>query len=144
MNTAKRQVLECITGEILEIARSVFDENGLKNSSIWEHIEVRLEKEPDVVIRLLFDSYLDFIEKGRKPGSGEVPPISVLRDWALRKGLPITNDTLHAIASVIQRDGVEARPILTVIDSRLDKAFDERWADQLFESLISELTAFFD
>lgn len=144
MNTATCQVLECITGEILEITRSVFDENGLGNSSIREKVEISMQKEPDIVIRILFDNYLDFIENGRKAGSGEVPSISAIRDWAQRKGLPVANDVLYAIAYVIQRDGVEARPILSVIDRRLSKVFDERWADDLFESIISELTAFFD
>lgn len=144
MNTATSQVLDCIVQEILEIARLAFDEKGLRNSSIRETIEVKLENEPDTVIKVLFDNYLDFIETGRKAGTGAMPSISDLRDWAQRKGLPTSNDVLYAIANAIRRDGVEARPILSVIDERLDKAFDERWADELFEALTAGLNAFFE
>lgn len=144
MNTVTSQVLKCIVQEVLDIVRLVFDEKGLKNSSIRETIEVKLENEADTVIKVLFDNYLDFIENGRKTGTGEMPSISDLRDWAQRKGLPTTNDVLYAIAYTIHRDGVQARPILSVIDKRLDKVYDERWADELFEALMSELTVFFE
>lgn len=140
MNTATHQVLTCIAGEVLDIAHTVFDENGLRNSSIREKIEVELLQEPDTIIKILFENYLDFIENGRKADSGEIPPISEIRDWAQRKGLPATNDVLYAIANTLRKDGIEARPILSVIDDRLDKAFDERWADELFDAVTAELT----
>ncbi len=140
MNAATHQVLACIADEVLDIARSVFDENGLSKSSIREKLEVQLSKEPDTIISILFENYLDFIENGRKADSGEILPISEIRDWAQRKGLPATNDVLYAIANALRKDGIEARPILSIIDTRLDKVFDERWADELFDAIISELT----
>lgn len=144
MNIVTRQVLECIADEVLQIARSVFDEKGFRDSSIREKVEVELQTEPNPVIHILFEHYLDFIEKGRIPGSGQMPPISELRDWALRKGLPVTNGMLYAIANVIVRDGAETCPILSVIETRLDSAFGERWADELFETIIADLSAFFE
>ncbi|SHG13431.1 hypothetical protein [Dysgonomonas macrotermitis] len=143
-STTLQQVLSAIAGDVLSITRQVFDENGLRDSSIREKVEVKLSAEPNPIIRILFDDYLDHIENGRKAGSGEMPSIDELRDWAIRKGIPTTNDVLFAIANAIRRDGIAARPILSILEQRLDTAFEDKWADDLFDAITEELTVFFD
>lgn len=143
-STTLQHVLSAIAGDVLNITRQVFDENELKDSSIREKVEVKLSAEPNPVIRILFEDYLDHIENGRKAGSGEMPSIDELRDWAIRKGIPTTNDVLFAIANAIRRDGISARPILFILEQRIDTAFEDKWADDLFDAITEELTAFFD
>lgn len=144
MNKVTHQVLSCIAEEVLGIARSVLDEKGMGKSSIKEKIEVKLEKEQNPIVKILFKNYVDFIENGYKSDTGKIPSIADLRDWVQSKGLSATNDVLYAIANAIRKDGIDARPILSVIYDRLDKAFDDRWADELFHAIVSELDLLFE
>jgi len=55
--------------------------------------------------------YFEIIEKGRKPG--KQPPISDLKRWAQRKGLP--EKAVFPIAKNIGKFGIKPRPVLKQI-----------------------------
>lgn len=144
MNDATIRVLNSIAEDILTLAHLILDENGLKKSALRDEVRCTVEASDNPVIRILFNDYIDYIEQGRKPDSGEAPPISELREWAQRKGIPVTNDVLYAIAQTIKKQGMAPRPILARLEEQIEDSFSNEWADQLFEAIIEELEAFFN
>ncbi len=144
MNDATLKVLKGITEDILALAHLIMDENGLKHSALRNGVRCTVERSDNPVITILFNDYLEYIENGRKPNSGEAPPISDLREWAQRKGIPATNDVLYAIAETIKKQGMAPRPVLAILEQQIEDSFSNEWADQLFEAIMEELEAFFN
>lgn len=141
-----RKAVQLIADELLLLARQVIDQSAegtdfrLKDS-LSASVEANANS---VVISLLMDNYVEYIECGRKPRSGKMPPIDQLRDWAISRGISPTNDTLYAISYAIWRDGIEPRPVISLIEERIDKAFDQRWADWLMEAVVDDLVKYFN
>ena len=142
MNGATLKVLNAMAEDILSLAHLILDENGLKNSALRDDVRCIVERSDNPIITILFNDYVEYIENGRKPNSGEAPPISDLREWAQRKGIPATNDVLYAIAETIKKQGMAPRPVLAVLEQQIEDSFSNEWADQLFESIMEELEAF--
>ncbi len=137
--------MEAIAADVLKLSHLVMESNNLKDSALDRDVQVSVKQVADsIIIETLFDNYVDYIEQGRKPMSGKQPPIDAVRDWALSRNIPADNDTLFLISRAIWRDGIEARPILSTLEEEIEKAFDERWADQLFEAITDELTKYFE
>lgn len=93
----------------------------------------------DPVISALFNHYVVYIEWDRPPEYGKRPPISALKDWAARRGIPTDASTLYAISYAIWRDGHKGRPIFQTMDKNLDELFVNDWADKLFNAISSDL-----
>lgn len=144
MNEAIVKVLNSIAEDILSLVHLILDENGLKNSALKDEARCTVEASGNPVFTILFNDYVDYIENGRKPDSAVAPPISDLRDWALRKGIPATNDVLYAIAETIRKQGMAPRPILAMLEEEIEKSFENEWADELFEAIIREIEVFFN
>ena len=144
MSEAVIKVLHSIAEDILSLAHLILDENGLRNSALKDDARCTVEASGNPLFTILFDDYINYIEQGRKPDSGAAPPISALRDWAQRKGIPTTNDVLYAIAEVIRKQGMAPRPILATLEEEIEKSFNNKWADQLFEAITKELEVFFN
>lgn len=144
MNDATLKVLKAIAEDVLVLAHLILDENGLKNSALRNDVRCTVECSDNPVITILFNDYVEYIENGRKPNSGETPPISDLREWAQRKGIPATNDVLYAIAETIKKQGMAPRPVLAILEQQIEDSFSNEWADQLFEAIMEELEAFFN
>lgn len=144
MNEATIKVLNSIAEDVLTLVHLVLDENGLQDSVLKDDVRCTVEASDNPVIQVLFDDYIQYIENGRKPGQGEAPPISALREWALRKGIPTTNDVLYGIAETIRKQGLAPRPILARLEQEIEDYFTNKWADQLFEAIIQELEGFFN
>ena len=143
MNDVTLKVLHAIAEDILSLAHLILDENGLKNSALKDDVRCAVEVSGNPIITILFNDYVEYIENGRKPDSGEAPPISDLREWAQRKGLSSTNDVLYAVAETIKKQGIAPRPVLAVLEQQIEESFSNEWADQLFEAILEELEAFF-
>ena len=156
MNAPIEQITERIAAEIIARAQEILSDssiavnskskvNTLRNSALTQTIEsdVRALSNGDIVIDTLFGNYLRYIEQGRQPKRGKMPPVSALRDWALKNGLPTDNDTLWAISYAIWRDGYAGRPILSTLEKELDKKWERDWAKELFECLTNELNNYF-
>jgi len=143
MNTPVDDIIENIAQDILLLAQAITDENGLKKSMLRNNIKTEVYRMENPVIGILFNDYIDYIESGRKPCSGKKPPVSELREWASKKGLPTDNATLFAIAESIWRTGYTARPILATLEDEIDKSFENKWADDLFNTISNELESIF-
>lgn len=143
MISATRKVIASMADDILSLAHLVMSENSLAESSLNDDIQCIVEGSDNVIIKLLFNQYIEYIEKGRPAHSGATPPISELRDWAMRKGIPANNNTLYAIAQAIQQQAMAPRPILCLLEQKIDESFAHRWADNLLEAITEELNRFF-
>lgn len=144
-----------IVRSLIEIAREVLDDdsvgvnakvgrNTLTDSNLKKQIEGIVSAKNDFVVTLLFNHYVDYIERGRAPKVGKQPPIDDLKDWAQRNGIPTDADTLWRISYAIWRDGYAGRPVFATLDTRIAKGFTDNWADRLFEALTEDLEAFFN
>jgi hypothetical protein len=75
---------------------------------------------------------------------GKKPPISALKDWAAKNGIPTDAGTLYAISYAIWRDGHAGRPIFATMDKVLDGLFIEDWAPALKDAIFDNLDLLFN
>lgn len=114
-------------------------ENTLKDSRLARTAIVRAEAP---FINLIVNDYIEQIESGVKKRT-YTPEIYELREWARRKGIPTSNEVLHAIQYAIWRDGIMGRPIMKTFYNLLDKEWNSIYSDILFNEIINNLTKFF-
>jgi len=85
----------------------------------------RVVAEPGVV-RVEFTKYARWVEFGRRPG--RMPPITVMADWAYKKGIASAENTRavgYLIARSIARKGTKAQPFLAPAFERERVKFKE-------------------
>lgn len=155
MNTELHKVIEAIAADILSLAQIVMDDDGvgmnpktgkntLSGSHLLQNMDVNVtEQNGSVVINLLLDHYVEYLERGRKPRTGKQPPIDALRDWALARNIPADNSTLFLISRAIWRDGFEGRPILATLQEEIDRHFEAEWAGMILEAMTAEVDKLF-
>jgi hypothetical protein len=139
MNERIVEMTGSIAGDIITLVKTILDTNDLRNSALRKDVQMKVRKQENPVIDLIFDDYLSYIEAGRKPRTGKMPRLSDLRDWAVKKGIPADNGTLFLLARSIRKNGIAARPILAVLEEELEKRFRLQWADKLFECIANEI-----
>lgn len=143
MNELTLKVIETIAKEIEVLAKTIMTNNGL-DSTTTNDVKVTINSRSNsVVIEALFANYIDYLENGRMPKQGKMPPLDSLRDWALEHNIPTDNSTLYLIARAIWRDGHEGRPILATLSEEVKRKWDEEWSKQVFETICGDLTEYF-
>ena len=156
MNIEIEQLSEKMAAAIITSAQNILSDsrvavnpktgkNSLRDSLLSRDIEsiARTTESGGIVIETFFGNYLRYIEQGRQPKQGKMPPIDALRDWALKNGLPADNNTLWGISYAIWRDGYAGRPILATLEKEIEKSWRQQWADELFLCFTSELNNYF-
>lgn len=144
-----------IARKLIDLARQVLADdavgvnikvgrNTLADSDLRAQLEANIKTTDDIVVTLLFNHYVEYIERGRPPKYGKKPPIDALKDWAEKNGISTDASTLWAISTAIWRDGYAGRPVFATLDKLVDKAFADGWADQIFEEITEQLTDFFN
>lgn len=120
--------------------------NTLRDSQLREDLAVSLGQTTgeDAVIKALFNNYVVYLEWDRPPKYGKQPPISALKDWAAKNGIPTDVDTLWKISYAIWRDGHKGRPIFATMDAELDGLFYNDWADKIYAAILDNLDNFFN
>ena len=113
--------------------------NTLKDSRLSQEAQIQTDIP---FYHLILNDYIDDIENGRRVKAPLVP-ISDLRDWARRKGIPSDNKTLEIIQYAIWRDGIQGRPVMKTFFSMLDKEWNSTYSKQLFEAILHNLTQYF-
>lgn len=153
MNTETLRLIEEIKNDIVRLAQMVMADdsigtnkktgtNTLKDSLLSKEVQASVTVGDNIVIEVLLNNYVEYVEKGRAPG--KMPPISALREWAIARNIPDDNDTLYAIANAIKRDGYEGRPIVATLEKEIENRFENEWYDKLFEAMTTELTKYFN
>lgn len=100
------ELMGTIWVEEMQIALSTYP--NLDDSNIKKNITYVVSQNQ---ITLIMPSYGIYIDRGRRKLVKKVP-ISALRDWAKRKGIPSDNSTLFAIQMHIYKFGIRARPFI--------------------------------
>lgn len=118
--------------------------NTLKDSALRSDLATKVSADADPVISALFNNYVVYLEWDRPPRYGKQPPISALKDWAAKNGIPTDAHTLYAIAYAIWRDGHTGRPIFATMDKTLDGLYMEDWAPQLLGAVTDTLDLIFN
>lgn len=128
-----------VMAEVLESDVAINDKtntNTLRRSQLKRNMTVN-ESFPRFIYFEYFD-YLEYVERGRRPNTRKVP-ISALREWAMRKGIPSDNSTLYAIQQSIYKVGISPRPIMETFQRNLDKEMGEDLLDGIYDAIIQQL-----
>lgn len=110
--------------------------NTLINSNVFNQIESNSNGKD--MIRLYVNSYIDYIESGRRARAKRVP-IKDLKDWAIRKNIPTDNKTLYSIQQAIYRDGIKPRPIIEVFYQMASEGWTNHLAKKLYDTIYKNL-----
>ena len=111
------------------------------DSKIFKEMEAKASG--NIVIELLLNDYVKYIESGRKKGS-KLPPIEAIRNWAKNKLGKEDNLTIYKIRSAIVRDGIKPRPFMYKVLETIDKKWDGEWSSELFQELTKIIDEFFN
>ena len=114
--------------------------NTLVDSELFKSVQSNADG--NIVINLLLNDYIIYVESGRRAGA-KMPPFEPIYEWAKRKGLPTDNNTIWAICKAIARDGIAARPVMSTAFQLIDDRWDSDWSDRIFNEIIEELERYF-
>lgn len=123
--------------------------NTLVDSNLYKQIEYRIQENGETLaLDLLFNHYIVFVEWTRPKEHGKRPPINVIIDWMKRKNIAPTNGNIksaaYAISYSIWKNGYKGRPILDKLFEKSETLWDEKYSQQLFETIIKDIEQFFD
>ena len=156
LNSDTMMICREIAQDIVKAAREVMassigvndkvGKNTLADSNLSRQIDWSIQFGDDVVIQTLFNYYIQSIEEGRKPQTGEMPSEYEIIKWMRRKHIVSSNKNIRTVAFFIRRaiwrDGYHARPVIKTLLGKTDVLWG-KWAEQLFESLIKDINDFF-
>ena len=111
------------------------------NSDIFKQMYAKASG--NIVIQLLLNDYVQYIESGRKAGS-KFPPIQPIVQWAKKRGIPTDNSTIFLIRRAIAEDGIRPRPFMYKVLETIDKKWDGEWSSDLFNELTKIIDEFFN
>lgn len=147
------KIVIAFSKDIMEIVRAVMSSdaginrkvmrNTLTDSDIYREIDVIATHDGDLVFDFMLNNYLKYIESGRRAGA-KMPPVKPIEDWAKKHGIPTDNSTIFLIRRAISREGIASRPIMDYVFIELDKMWDARWADEIFNVIMEEIDKFFN
>jgi hypothetical protein len=150
-------VINKIADDLLALATAVLEDdrigvnekvgrNTLRDSALRGDLAASITTVTgdDPIIKVLFNHYVVYLEWTRPPKYKKKPPISVLKEWAAKNGIPTDADTLYRISYAIWRDGHKGRPIFATMDGELDGLFMNDWADKLYDAIVDNLDNFFN
>ena len=117
--------------------------NTLVDSNIYKTLSVKATNDGDLIFDIILNDYLTFIESGRRKGA-KMPPVEPIVKWARSRGIPTDNSTIYLIRRAISRDGIQPRPIMAYVMEEVDREWDEKLADELFEKIMEIIDKFFN
>lgn len=134
-----------ITADIMASSMLVNDKVGRNtiapDSKIFK--EMYAKASGNIVIQLLLNDYVQYIESGRKAGS-KLPPIQPIVQWAKKRGIPTDNSTIFLIRRAIAEDGIRPRPFMYKVLETIDKKWEGEWSSDLFNELTKIIDEFFN
>ena len=134
-----------ITADIMASSMLVNDKVGRNtiapNSDIFKQMYAKASG--NIVIQLLLNDYVQYIESGRKAGS-KFPPIQPIVQWAKKRNIPTDNSTIFLIRRAIAEDGIRPRPFMYKVLETIDKKWDGEWSSDLFNELTKIIDEFFN
>lgn len=138
-----------ITREIMIVWRQLMSSDysvNVKSNTTLEFSKLDTQakiENNDWVFDLFYNDYLQYIEEGRKPKARKVP-IRPLIDWMKRNLISDDVRVAYAIRESIYQLGIPARPLLEPFGEMLDKRFEEKIYDEIFNTIITNLDKYFN
>lgn len=134
-----------ITADIMASSMLVNDKVGRNTIAPESNIfkEMYAKANGNIVIQLLLNDYVQYIESGRKAGS-KFPPIQPIVQWAKKRGIPTDNSTIFLIRRAIAEDGIRPRPFMYKVLEAIDSKWDGEWSSELFNELTKIIDEFFN
>ena len=138
--------------DVMNITADIMASNIMVNNKVGRNTiapdsnifkEMYAKASGNIVIELLLNDYVQYIESGRKKGS-KFPPIEAIRQWAKNKLGKEDNLTIYKIRSAIVRDGIKPRPFMYKVLNTIDKKWDGEWSSELFQELTKIIDEFFN
>ena len=139
--------------DLMQLVRMVMDSNvgintkvgrnTLSDSDIYNTLSVRATSDGDLILDIVLNDYIQYIESGRRKGA-KFPPVEPIVRWCKEKGIPTDNSTIFLIRRAIARDGINPRPIMAKVFEELDRAWDNEWSDRLFDIIMETINKFFN
>ena len=111
------------------------------NSDIFK--EMYAKASGNIVIELLLNDYVQYIESGRKAGS-KFPPLEPIVQWAKKRGIKTDTSTMFLIRRAIAEDRIKPRPFMYKVLETIDKKWDGEWSSELFQELTKIIDEFFN
>lgn len=134
-----------ITADIMASSMLVNDKVGRNtiapDSNIFK--EMYAKASGNIVIQLLLNDYVQYIESGRKAGS-KFPPIQPIVQWAKKRNIPTDNSTIFLIRRAIAEDGIRPRPFMYKVLETIDEKWEGDWSSDLFNELTKIIDEFFN
>lgn len=102
---------------------------ALINSINWKLKETAQE----ILIILESNDYLEWVDKGRKPG--KYPPLKAISQWAKLKG--ISQEAVFPIARKIFKFGIEPTNVIakTIKEIQTSPTFQKKYEDELLKNV---------
>ena len=138
--------------DIMNITADIMSSNIMVNNKVGRNTiapdsnifkEMYAKASGNIVIQLLLNDYVQYIESGRKAGS-KFPPIQPIVQWAKKRGIPTDNSTIFLIRRAISEDGIRPRPFMYKVLETIDKKWDGEWSSDLFNELTKIIDEFFN
>lgn len=149
MNELANQIAKQLSREIMyvwrELMSSDFAVNTKSNTTLeFTNLDVQAKvEENDFTFNLFYNDYLEYIESGRKPKARKVP-IRPLIDWMKKNFISDNVKVAYAIRESIYQLGIPARPLLQPFGNMLDKRFEEKLYDYIFNTITEKLDKYFN
>ena len=134
-----------ITADIM--ASSVMVNNKVGSNTIAPNSDIFKEMyakaSGNIVIELLLNDYVQYIESGRKAGS-KFPPLEPIVQWAKKRGSKGDNSPRFVKRRAITEDGQTPRRFMYKVLETIDKKWDGAWSSDLFQELTKIIDEFFN
>ena len=138
--------------DVMNITADIMASNMLVNNKVGSNTiapdsnifkEMYAKASGNIVIELLLNDYVQYIESGRKAGS-KFPPLEPIVQWAKKRGIKTDNSTMFLIRRAISEDGIKPRPFMYKVLNTIDKKWDGEWSSELFQELTKIIDEFFN
>lgn len=126
--------------DIMDIVRVVMESNI--DSDSYKNLKVIAKNDGDLVLDIILNDYLEFIESGRRKGA-DMPPVEPIVRWARSRGIPTDNSTIFLIRRAISRDGIAPRPFMATVMEQIDLNMPN-WYDKIFDEITKLINDFFN
>ena len=130
--------------------------NTLEDSNLDHNIKGSVSEDS---VDIEFPLYLVYLEWTRPPKYGKRPPIDVIMKWmegkhilTTARNIKNTEDMAFLISRAIWRDGWDGRIIAGLVegysgtsplDAYIDKMWESKWSDELYDAITKELDKYF-
>lgn len=144
-----KRISEQIAEDFINVVRGVMTgeegvndkvgRNTLENSDLLRQMKTVASADDDkIIVSLYINSYITFVESGRRAGA-KYPPVAPILRWMKKHNISTDNGTLWKIMHSIVEQGISPRPIMKTAMDILERHYSDEWMDKVFEEIVKRL-----